>query len=182
MQQLLSPHNTLGISAMTAPLAPPQLDPSELQRQVIDNLGSYGQRNSFECFALLMGKAQILEFGLKNLLNRRCGVDHAEMEKWTLGKVASELASRGFRPDYIDLLKEFVKQRNYIAHEMLANNAIFRSVAPSMSDRFQFKQLQQPAFDLEQLLIVHDWLEEHDAWLPVVDAQPVIAADGSAAR
>lgn len=170
------------IKDMTAPFAPPQLDASELQRQILINLKIYGERNSFEFFAILMGKAQILEFGLKNLLNRRCGVEHVEMEKWTLGKVASKFTSHGFRADYINLLKEFVKQRNYIAHEMLANNAIFRSMAPSMSDRFEFKQLQQPAYDLEQLLIVHDWLEEHDAWRPAVDAQQGAAADGFAAR
>ena len=167
---------------MTMSPAPPQLDAAELQRQVLINLGSYGERNSFECFALLMGKAQILEFGLKNLLNRRCGVEDAEMEKWTLGKVASELASHGFRADYVELLKGFVRQRNYIAHEMLANNAIFRSMAPSMSDRFEFRQLQQPAYELEQLLIVHDWLEEHEAWRPAVDAQQGTAADGFAVR
>ena len=167
---------------MTDSFTAPQLDTSELQRQILRNLDTYGNRNSFECFALLMGKAQILEFGLKNLLNRRCGVEDTEMERWTLGKVASELTSRGFRGDYIELLKEFVKQRNYIAHEMLANNAIFRSIAPSMSVRFEFKQLQQPAHDLEQLLIVHDWLEEHDAWRATVEAQPLAVADGFAAR
>ena len=113
---------------MTDALTAPQLDASELQRQILRNLGTYGNRNSFECFALLMGKAQILEFGLKNLMNRRCGVEDAEMERWTLGKVAAELTSRGFRGDYIELLKTFVKQRNYIAHDMLANNAIFRSM------------------------------------------------------
>lgn len=163
-------------------LSPPQLDASELQRRVVINVETYANRNSFECFALLMGKAQILEFGLKNLLNRRCRVKDAEMERWTLGKVVSELASRGFRADYIELLKEFVKQRNYIAHEMLAKNAIFRSMAPNMSDRFEFKELQEPVYQLEQLLIVHDWLEENDAWLLAVDARSAIVADASGAR
>ena len=167
---------------MTDALTAPQLDASELQRQILRNLGTYGNRNSFECFALLMGKAQILEFGLKNLMNRRCGIEDAEMERWTLGKVAAELTSRGFRGDYIELLKAFVKQRNYIAHDMLANNAIFRSMEPSMSDRFEFKQLQQPAHNLEQLLIVHDWLEEHDAWRATVEAQPLAIVDGFAAN
>ena len=167
---------------MTAPTSKPQLEKSDLQRQVLINLKSYGTRNSFECFALIMGKAQILEFGLKNLLHRRCGIKNVEMDKWTLGRVASELAKRGFRTDYVELLKGFVKQRNYIAHEMLASNAIFRSMAPTLSDRFEFRQLQQPAYDLEQLLIVHDWLEEHDAWQLVADAQPVAPDDDSAAR
>lgn len=142
----------------------PKLEPEDLQRQVLENLRDYSGRNSFECFALLMGKSQLLEFGLKNLLERARGVEQDEMEKWTLGRVANEMASRAFRDDYIHLLREFVQERNYIAHAMLVNNAIFRSLAPNISARFEFKQLQQPAFNLERLLILHDWCEEHNAW------------------
>lgn len=127
-------------------------------------LTSYANRNSFECFALLMGKAQILEFGLKSLLARLCSIEFGEMDKWTLGRIAHELESRGFRADYVALLKEFVQHRNYFAHEMLANRAMFRSLATDISERFEFKQLQKPAFDLERLLILHDWCVEHDAW------------------
>ena len=142
----------------------PQLAPAELQRQILANLENYSNRSSFECFALLMGKAQILEFGLKNFLERRCAVEPDEMEKWTLGKVAYEMAARAIRSDYVDLLKVFVRERNHIAHAMLANNAIFRSLAPEVSARFEFRQLQQPAYNLERLLILHDWCEEHQAW------------------
>jgi hypothetical protein len=154
----------VSVRKVAMPQESPQLEPSELQRQIMTSLASYANRSAFECFALLMGKAQILEFGLKTLLARSCLIDHSEMEKWTLGTVASALDSNGFRPDYVALLKEFVKDRNYIAHEMLVNNAIFRSMAANVSERFEFKQLQQPAFDLERLLILHDWCEEHDAW------------------
>lgn len=142
----------------------PELEPAELQRQIMANLDQYSGRSSFECFALLMGKAQILEFGLKSLLAREFSTSQDEMEKWTLGRVANELEARGIRDDYVAYLKEFVKERNYIAHEMLANNAIYRSMAGNISERFEFRQLQQPSFDLERLLIVHDWLEEHQAW------------------
>ena len=86
------------------------------------------------------------------------------MGKWTLGRIARELEARGARKDYVDYLKDFVKERNYIAHEMLADNLIFKSVAGDISERFEFKQLQKPAFDLERLLIVYDWLEENKAW------------------
>src|SRR5690554_3410833 len=96
----------------------PQLEPTELHGQIMANLDQYSSRSYFECFALLMGKAQILEFGLKNLLSREFSVSQDEMEKWTLGKVAFELEQRGIRHDYITYLKAFVKERNYIAHEM----------------------------------------------------------------
>jgi len=142
----------------------PQIESSELQRQIMAGIASYADRSSYECFALLMGKAQILEFGLKSLLARSCSIEHSEMEKWTLGTVARALDSNGFRGDYVALLKEFVIHRNYIAHDMLVDNAIFRSMEASISERFEFEQLQQPAYDLEGLLILHDWCEEHDAW------------------
>lgn len=111
-----------------------------------------------------MGKAQILEFRLKSLLVREFSISQDEMEKWTLGKVANELEAHGIRDDYVAYLKDFVKERNYIAHEMLANNAIYRSMAGNISEQFEFRQLQQPSFDLERLLIVYNWLEEHQAW------------------
>jgi hypothetical protein len=148
----------------------PQLDSADLNRQIMAALASYEGRSSFECFALIMGKAQILEFGLKSLLIRRCSVDPSETEKWTLGKVASGLEKRGFRDDFVAFLRDFIVHRNYIAHEMLANNAIYRSIATEISERFEFRQLQDPAYKLEHLLIVHDWLEEHDAWNYRVDA------------
>ena len=142
----------------------PRLESDDLQRQIMSGMAGYENRSSFECFALLMGKAQILEFGLKALLSRCCSIEQSEMEKWTLGAVAKALDVNGFRGDYVALLKEFVTHRNYAAHEMLVNNAIFRSMEANISERFEFKQLQQPAYDLERLLILHDWCEEHDAW------------------
>lgn len=142
----------------------PKIEASDLERQIMTGLAIYEKRSSLECFALLMGKAQILEYGLKNLLTWSCSIDCHEMEKWTLGKVAKALESKGFRGDYVTLLNDFVKHRNYLAHEMLVSNAIFRSIAGKISERFEFKQFQQPAFDLERLLILHDWCEEHDAW------------------
>lgn len=63
---------TFGIKKVTMPPEFPQIEASELQRQIMAGLTSYTKRSSFECFALLMGKAQILEFGLKNLLVRLC--------------------------------------------------------------------------------------------------------------
>lgn len=149
----------------------PQLAASDLQELIMASMKSYENRTPFECFALLMGKAQILEFGLKSLLERTFAVDRAIMEKWTLGRVANELEARALRPDYIALLKQFVGHRNYIAHEMLAVNAMFKSMAGDISDRFEFGQLQGPTIELEQLLILHDWCEEYGAWLPI-EAQP----------
>ena len=146
------------------PQESPKLEPAELEHQIMDRLANYRDKNSFECFTLIMGKAQILEFGLKFLLSKYCSIEQTKMEKWTLGKVAQELEKKGFRGDYVTLLKNFVAHRNYMAHEMLVNNAIFRSMAANISERFEFKQLQDPAYELERLLILHDWCEEHNAW------------------
>jgi len=45
----------------------PKLEPEDLHRQILANLSIYSDRSAFECFALPMGKAQLLEFGLKNI-------------------------------------------------------------------------------------------------------------------
>lgn len=142
----------------------PKLEPSDLQRRILDNLGSYSGRSALECFALLLGKAQLLEFGLKNLLHRSHDIEQSQMEYWTLGKIAFEMDSRAFRNDYVNLLKNFVRERNYIAHKLLADSAIIRFMSPETSARFEFRQLWQPAYDLERLLILHDWCEKHKAW------------------
>ena len=140
------------------------IEPDEIQTQISKKLDQYLGRSFFECFSLLLGKAQILEFGLKTLLSRECSISQNAIEKWTLGRVTNELEIIGIRGDYIVYLKRFVVQRNYIAHEMLANNAAFRSMAGNISERFEFSQIRQPIIDLEHLLIVYDLLELHKAW------------------
>lgn len=112
---------------------------------------------------MFMGKAQILEFGLKALLTRTYGVESEQMEKWTLGKVKNELEKNGLRADFVALLHSLVQHRNYIAHELLANNALLSSIL-ELSPVMHGRDLWKATYELEQLIILHDWCVEHDAW------------------
>jgi len=117
----------------------PSLSPMEIQEHVLKRLGKYENRNFFEQFAMFMGVAQILEIGLKNVLSIKYGYDSEKMEKLTLGQTKEELKKRGLRTDYIHLLESVVNYRNYIAHELLANQIIMDGLIKDYSSRFEFR-------------------------------------------
>ncbi len=141
----------------------PSLSSNEIKGLVQTKLKEYDELSPLEQYALFMGKAQILEFGLKGLLTRNYGVLLETMEKWTLGKVKTELKQKGLRPDFITFLESVVDHRNYIAHEFLANNAITKSIA-NFSDRKLYGDLFRAIYELEQIIILYDWCEEHNGW------------------
>jgi hypothetical protein len=143
----------------------PRMDKDEIRQRVLDRLNHYENLNTLERFAMFMGKAQILEAGLKGLLVRRYGYnDHDKLDKMTLGTVKNELKSRGLRGDFISLLEAVVQYRNHIAHELLANIALLRTIAGNDAERLALPQLDKGIYELEQIMFLHDWCEEHDAW------------------
>jgi len=105
----------------------------------------------------------LLEFALKGLLTRKYNVPPDDMERWTLGKTKNELKDRGLRVDFVSLLESLVGHRNNMAHEFLANNAITRSIA-NFSERKLYGDLFRAVYELEQIIILYDWCEEHDGW------------------
>jgi hypothetical protein len=141
----------------------PSLSREEIKELVLEKLKSYENFSHLEQYAMFMGKAQILEFGLKGLLSRKYGIPSDSMEKWTLGQVKNELKQKGLRPDFIELLESVVKYRNYIAHEFLLNNAITKSIA-NFSERKLYGDLFRAIYELEQIIILYDLCEEHNAW------------------
>ena len=136
----------------------------EISQEVYRRLEKYKDLNMLEHFAMFMGKAQILEYGLKNLASERFGYDQDQMERWTLGWTAKQLKDKGLRPDFIGLLESVVEYRNYIAHEFLANDAILRSVLGRDSGTLETKHLMKATFELEQIIFLFDWCTEKDAW------------------
>ena len=118
----------------------------------IDNL------SFLESFAMFMGKAQLVELGLKNLLTGKYGYDEERIERWTLGGVVSELRKRGLRRDFVDLVAELKEHRNYIAHEMLVNDALLRRLAGRGAQRIAWKPLSRGLYLVEQAIVVHDFL------------------------
>ncbi|ELI0612312.1 hypothetical protein Q8V59_004238 [Vibrio vulnificus] len=138
----------------------------EIQQKVLQKVEEYQDKSILEQYALFMGKAQLLEFCLKNLLFRLFDVPVESTEKWTLGRTKNELKNKGLRPDFIEFLSSVVDYRNHMAHEFLANDAIIQSFA-DFSEHKRFGELYKAIYELEQLILLYDWCEENQGWLPV---------------
>lgn len=136
----------------------------EVQEKVLAMMKEYEQRPILEQYAVFMGKAQILELGLKALMHRNFDVPFESMERWTLGKTKNELAMKGVRPDFIALLGSVVEYRNGMAHEFLANVVISRSIA-NFSDRMLYGDLFKGLYEIEQILVLYDWCEDNGGWM-----------------
>ena len=141
----------------------PSLSGEQVQAKVHAKLEEYKELSMLEQYAMFMGKAQILEFGLKGLLTRKYHVPADDMERWTLGRTKNELKDRCLRADFILFLESVVGYRNNLAHEFLVNNAITRSIA-NFSERKLYGDLFRAVYELEQIIILYDWCEEHDGW------------------
>lgn len=149
------------------------LSPRQVSDRVFRRLKKYEKQSGLERFAMFMGMAQVLEFGLKSLLIRLFNYDPDRIQRWTLGRTTRELKNCGLRGDFIALLEDFIDYRNYIAHEYFANEAILRSILRREPGRLARKHLERGIFKIEEAVIIYDWLEQHAAWLPSVEAEPL---------
>jgi len=113
-----------------------QLSDKQVNAIVVRCLRKYDKLNFLESFAMFVGKAQLVELGLKRLLMSKYGLEQENIEKWTLGRVIRELKDRGCRRDFVALLEELNRYRNYIAHDILADDAIMRKLTDSRAQRF----------------------------------------------
>jgi hypothetical protein len=64
-----------------------------------------------------LGKAQILEQGLKGVLMKTYGMEEAAVDRLTLGQAIGQLEQRKVRSDYLGLLKQVNEVRIVAAHE-----------------------------------------------------------------
>lgn len=142
-----------------------EISGDEISRSVLAKMSEYEGRSVLEQYAIFMGKAQILELGLKAVLSRRFEIPLESMERWTLGITKNELRNSGVRLDFIAFLERVVDYRNNMAHEFLANGAITLSLG-NFSDRILCGDLHKGLYELEQLLVLYDWCEENDGWMP----------------
>lgn len=162
----------------------PKISGREIHKRVVRRISAYDNLNLLERFALFLGKAQVLEFGLKRLLARRYNYQHDDMERWALGRVAYELKQSGVRGDYIALLNIAVDYRNHIAHELLANVAMLSILLKGDIGRLEIKHLERGAYELERVILLHDWCEKYNAWgagasLPAPDPKGIVAEAAS---
>lgn len=143
--------------------ADPSLNAEQIATAIRERLQKYESLSVLEHFAMFMGMAQVLEFGLKHLLSSRYGVPMERIERSTMGQTVGQLKGHGLRTDYIALLESVVDYRNYMAHEFLANDAILRQLIGD-SGRLELRNLEKGTFELEQAIFLFDWTNEHDAW------------------
>ena len=141
----------------------PSLTVKKIQQHVFKRLKKYEKLTFLEQFAMFIGSAQILEAGLKQLLARRNGYDIDELEKWTLGGITRALKDCSIRNDFVVLMENIVKHRNYIAHELLVNEATLKAIVGD-SGALEKRHLYKGIYELEQVMFLYDWCEEHDAW------------------
>lgn len=143
----------------------------ELQDKIYAGLEIYKGKPFIERFGLFMGKAQLLEFGLKKILVSLPGydLDEKELERLTLCQARVELKALGLRTDYNAFLQSFTKQRNSMAHEFLANYALTQHLLDGAKLIHPFeRELNHACIALEQLIILFDYINgagDVTAWL-----------------
>ncbi|HHS3095106.1 TPA: hypothetical protein ACTEQ6_003107 [Klebsiella oxytoca] len=143
----------------------------ELRKKISAGLEIYEGKPFIERFGIFMGKAQLLEFGLKKILISLPGYNLTEkkLERLTLGLTRVELEKLGLRTDYNSYLKSFTDQRNTMAHEFLANYAITQQLLGGAELIHTFeRELAHASIALEQLIIVFDYINgagDVTAWL-----------------
>jgi hypothetical protein len=135
-----------------------RLSSKQLQFRVGNRLRKYDNLNFLESFAMFMGKAQLVELSLKNILTIKYSYNENRIERWTLGTTIKELEKCGLRKDFIMLLKDLNEHRNYIAHELLADDALMKKLAGSKAQRFAWKSLERGLYAVEAVIVVHDLL------------------------
>ena len=146
----------------------PHLNAEQIREGTQKGLKKYENLSFIEQYAMYMGMAQILEFGLKKLFEQKFGGDLENMERWTLGKTRIELEKKGLRSDFIALIKGVVDSRNYIAHEILANEALMNGMLNKFNVQGVFSKNQRILWkainELELTCFLFDWTNENNGW------------------
>src|SRR5262245_60414668 len=105
-----------------------RLTPRQVLGRVTRRLQKFDKLNFLERYAMFMGKAQLVELGLKRILLSKYGYKDEKIENWPLGAVVKELKKLGLRGDFVALVEDLKDQRNYIAHEMLVDDAMMQKL------------------------------------------------------
>lgn len=147
------------------------LTKQDIMGLVEKGLEIYNNKDFLEAYGIFMGKAQLLEFGLKKVLTSLPGVVLSEnkLERLTLGMTRVELEKNNLCTDYNDLLKIFVKKRNTMAHDFLAGFALTQHTLQQTGLQHMFMgDLFRASYELEQLIVFFDFINEAqdiNAWL-----------------
>ena len=141
----------------------------DIQRKVSKRLKKYEKLNYLGQFAMFMGTAQLLELGLKGVLVDKYGYEIEKIENKTLGWTTIELEKNKLRTDFITLLKSLVEKRNYVAHELLANELIKQTLSGGLKPKKHYSKelrfLHKSIFEVEQVMVLFNWTSKNDGWI-----------------
>ena len=87
------------------------LTPDMLLEKIGQSMRPYSKFNFLESYAVFMGKAQLIELGLKRILRKRYRYAEKKLDRMTLGGAVAELEQRGMRKDFISLLRDLNTHR-----------------------------------------------------------------------
>ncbi|WP_405352059.1 hypothetical protein [Nonlabens sp. Asnod3-H03] len=142
------------------------LDQNQIRKGTQTGLKKYEKLNFLEKYSMYMGVAQILEMRLKQILVNEFDENFDNIERWTLGRTLNKLKEEGMREDFFFFADSVKDARNYIAHELISNEAIWISLAGSKPDHYSkgARTLDKAIFEIEQLMFILEWNDENGDW------------------
>lgn len=135
-----------------------KLESNILSQKVLNALLPYEKFSFLERYAIFMGKEQLIEMFLKNLLIKSHKYREEDVEKYTLGRVIKELKRVGVRNDFLDLLRQLLKFRNSMAHEMLFINNVMTKVFGDNAQVLNEKEIRYALANVEEVIYVYSFL------------------------
>lgn len=137
------------------------LDPEKTMKKISKNLSKIDKYSFLEKYAFFMGKTQLVELELKNILINKFKYDEEKIETMTLGGAIIELGKNGLRTDFIFLLEDLLKFRNSLAHEFLGITIRGNAITGGNFERLQYKELRRALWKVEEVIHVYDWINEN---------------------
>jgi hypothetical protein len=137
------------------------LTPDMLWKKIDKNMKRYRKYNFLESYAVFMGRAQAVEWGLKRILRRKYRLGDRRLDRMTLGGAIGELERRGMRPDFIFVLRELNKVRINMAHEFLLDFSLMVSLDRRFAhSHSHMRSLSRAMFEAERSVHVFDHLNQ----------------------
>ena len=142
------------------------IDATEIATGRNAGLKKYESLGFLEKFAMYMGVAQMLELRLKQISVKEFGQDFDSIERLTLGQTLALLKKEGIRNDFLLFADPVKEARNHIAHDLLANEFIWRTLVDVPDDHYtkSARKLDKSIFELEQLMFILEWNDENGTW------------------
>jgi len=130
-----------------------------LWKKIDKSMKRYRKFNFLESYAVFMGRAQAVEWGLKRILRRKYRRGEKTLDRMTLGGAIWELERRGMRADFIAVLRELNKVRNKMAHAFLLDLSLMASIDRRwLQAHFHIRSLSRAMFEAERCIHVFDHL------------------------